>query len=109
MDSANNNQELKIIFENQARTINYSKIQITEYNKKHIQNYESTARTLIIGTWIYDLIGALFAGYVEDKEIEISTLARETYNKKLAFRHSWIIRTPALWAMGLINKRQKFN
>ena len=28
MDSANNNQELKIIFENQARTINYSKIQI---------------------------------------------------------------------------------
>jgi len=39
----------------------------------------------------------------------MSELARETYTKTLAFRHPWIIRTPARWAMGLINKRDEFN
>ena len=44
--------------------------------------------------------------FVDDKNMELSDLAKESYVETLSFRHPWIIRTPARWAMGLINTRE---
>ena len=85
------------------------KLRVTEDNIQTFKKYESTATTLIRGGWFFDYTSYLLEWYESDRNIDMSDLARETYSKTLAFRHPWIIRTPARWAMGLVNKRDKFN
>ena len=46
--------------------------------------------------------------FVDDRNVTVSDLAKESYSATLAFRHPWIMRTPARWAMGLINSREEF-
>ena len=109
MNTENNDKELKLIFEKQKKQCLKTKIQVTDKNIDIFKKYESTARTLVRGAWFFDYIGPLFEWYVNDRNVDLSTVAREVYTQNLAFRHPWIIRTPARWAMGLINKRDQFN
>jgi hypothetical protein len=46
--------------------------------------------------------------FVDDRNILLSDLAKESYSATLAPKHAWIIRTPARWAMGLIATREEF-
>jgi hypothetical protein len=72
------------------------------------ENYQSTSRTFLRGAWFFDYLGYLMRKFVDDRNITLSDLAKESYTETLAFRHSWIIRTPARWAMGLIATREEF-
>lgn len=76
--------------------------------KDDFKEYQSTARTFLRGAWFFDYLGYLMKRFVEDRNANLSDLAKESYTETLAFRHPWIIRTPARWAMGLINNRQEF-
>lgn len=73
-----------------------------------LQYYQSTARTFLRGAWFFDYIGYLMRRFVDDRQINLGDLAKETYSATLAHRHPWIIRTPARWAMGLIASREEF-
>ena len=85
-----------------------NKNQIKESMREDLQNYQSTARTFLRGAWFFDYIGYLIKRFVDDREIPLGDLAKESYSATLAPKHPWIIRTPARWAMGLIASREEF-
>lgn len=71
--------------------------------------YQATARTFVRAGWFYDFVEALFTLYLSNRKLELSDIAREAYTERLAFRHVWILRHPARWAMSLVASRQHFN
>ena len=81
-----------------------------ESMRKDFEKYQSTSRTFLRGGWFFDYTRSLFRTYCEDREMNMSTLARHCYDDcGLSARHPWYVSTPARWAMGLINSRKEFD
>ena len=78
---------------------------VKEWMREDFNGYQATARTFVRAGWFYDFVEALFALYVADRKLELSEIARRAYTDRLAFRHVWILRHPARWAMSLVSSR----